>query len=123
MAVEVDYFPLPEDTPIVRGDPLAFQFNITRGGAEVDISTWTWRAHVRRSADAPLVMEFAQQVLVPTGGTLPSQLVLSLTSDQTAQLRAGMTFDIEQMTPTHMTWFIAKRLRVTKDISHTPTEP
>ncbi|QBQ74883.1 hypothetical protein [Caudovirales GX15bay] len=122
MAIQ-SVFPLEDDPPIVRGDPLAIQFNIKQSGAEVDITSWTWRAHIRRSADAPLLMEFAQSVQTPAGGTLPSQLVLSLTAEETAQLRSGMVFDIEQLTPTHLTWFICTRLRVVKDVSHTPVAP
>jgi hypothetical protein len=116
-------YPLEDDPPIVRGDPLAIQFNFTKQGDEVDISGWTWRAYIRRSADAAYIMEFSQAVQVPAYGTLPSQLVLSLTSAQTAQLRAGMVFDVEQMTPNHLTWFICTNLRVVKDVSHAPGPP
>jgi hypothetical protein len=119
VAIESKY-PLENDPPIVRGDPLAIQFNFTKQGEEVDISAWTWRAYVRRSADAAFIMEFSQSVQVPAYGTLPSQLVLSLTSAQTAQLRAGMVFDVEQLTPNHLTWFICTGLRIVKDVSHEP---
>jgi hypothetical protein len=122
VAIESKY-PLDVDPPIVRGDPLAIQFNFTKQGEEVDISAWTWRAYVRRSADAAFIMEFSQATQVPAYGTLPSQLVLSLTSDQTAQLRSGMVFDLEQLTPNHLTWFICTGLRVVKDVSHEPGPP
>lgn len=122
MAIQSVY-PLEVDPPIVRGDPLSIQFNFTKQGQEVDITDWTWRAHVRRSADAAFIMEFYKTVTTPAQGTLPSQLVLSLTSEQTAQLRAGMVFDVEQLTPTHLTWFICTRLRVVKDVSHEPGPP
>lgn len=122
MAIQ-SVFPLEVDPPIVRGDPLAIQFNFTKQGEEVDITDWTWRAYIRRSADAAFIMEFYKTVQVPAHGTLPSQLVLSLTAEQTAQLRAGMVFDVEQLTPTHLTWFICTRLRVVKDVSHEPGPP
>lgn len=112
-----------EGDPIVRGDPLTIPIDISVNGVPQDITTWTWRAHIRRSADAALIMEFSFAVDTPPNGTVPSRLLLSLTPEQTRNLRTGMTFDLEQLasaaTPTPIrTWWICTKLNVVKDISH-----
>lgn len=108
--------------PVVRGDPLAIPVDVTVNGIPMDVSAWNWRAHIRRSPDAPLVTEFTITVTTPPGGTVPSRLLLSLTPDQTRLLRSGMVFDLEQLTGTTpesvRTWWICSRLIVAKDVSH-----
>lgn len=121
MAARSEY-PVTGD-PIVRGDPLTIPVDITVGGVAQDISTWHWRAHIRRSADAALVTEFAISVQTPPGGTVPSRLLLSLTAAQTRLLRTGMVFDLEQLTDaatpeSYRTWWICTKMNVSKDVSH-----
>jgi hypothetical protein len=121
MAVSSEY-PIEGD-PIVRGDPLTIPIDISVNGVAQDVSGWHWRAHIRRSPDAVLVTEFATEAIVPPDGTVPSRLLLSLTSAQTALLRTGMVFDLEQLsdaaTPeTVRTWWICTKLTVAKDVSH-----
>lgn len=124
MAV-VSTYPIDGD-PIVRGDPLAITIDIRRKidgvATPIDVSTWAWRAHVRRSADAALIMEFSIDVITPEGGTVPSTVVLRLLPEQTRLLRTGYTFDLEQLTdhttPTSIrTWWSVSKITVLKDVS------
>lgn len=112
-----------EGSPIVRGDPLVIPVNITVRGEPQDVSEWTWRAHIRRSYDAALIDEFTIEVVTPEGGTVPSQVLLSLTADQTVGLKTGYVFDLEQLvdsaTPeSWRTWWIVTKIHVQKDVSH-----
>ena len=110
--------------PIVRGDPLTIPVDIKINGAEQDITSWVWRAHIRRSADAALIDEFDFTVTTPPNSTVPCRLLLTLTGEQTEKLRTGYVFDLEQVngaaTPseTLRTWWIVTKLRVQKDVSH-----
>jgi hypothetical protein len=109
--------------PIIRGDPLTIPVNIKVRGVDQDVSDWIWRAQIRRSYDSALIDEFTIEVITPDGGTVPSQLLLSLTADQTTMLKAGYLFDLEQLidhaTPeTWMTWWIVTKIDVHKDVSH-----
>jgi hypothetical protein len=113
--------------PIVRGDPLTIQVDISRSvdgvKTPIDITDWAWWAHVRRSADAALVTEFVIEAVTPPDGTFPSRLLLNLTPDQTRLLKSGMVFDLEQITdhttPTSIrTWWSCSKLTVLKDVSH-----
>jgi hypothetical protein len=110
--------------PIVRGDPLVIPVDIFINGEPQDITTWVWRAHIRRSADAALIDQFDFTVTTPPNGTVPCRLLMTLTGEQTENLRAGNVFDLEQLdnaaTPsaTIRTWWICTRMKVVKDISH-----
>lgn len=110
--------------PIVRGDPLSIPVDIKINGVEQDITTWVWRAHIRRSADAALIDEFDFTVTTPPNGTVPCRLLLTLTAEQTEKLRTGYVFDLEQLLPaatpaeTLRTWWIVSKMRVVKDVSH-----
>jgi hypothetical protein len=112
-----------EGSPIIRGDPLTIPVNIKVKGVPQDVSSWVWRAHIRRSYDAALIDEFAIDVIVPEGGTVPSQVLLQLTPEQTTTLKTGYVFDLEQLvesaTPeTWRTWWIVTKIYVQKDVSH-----
>ena len=122
MAVITDEFPIV-GSPIIRGDPLCIPVNIKVRGVPEDVSGWTWRAQIRRSYDAALVDEFTIEVVTPIDGTVPNQVLLSLDTFQTATLKSGYVFDLEQLiehaTPeTWRTWWIVKRINVHKDVSH-----
>lgn len=103
---------------IVRGEPLVIKIDISINGTAQDVSTWTWRAHIRRSADAALLFPFTISTTTPPSGSVPSRLLLTLTAEQTAQLKTGMGWDLEQLTPTQRTHVICTKLIVTKDYSH-----
>lgn len=110
-------------SPIIRGDPLVIPVNITVKGVPQDVSTWVWRAHIRRSYDSALIDEFTIDVITPDGGTVPSQVLLQLDTFQTTALKTGYVFDLEQMidhtTPeTWRTWWIVTKITVQKDVSH-----
>jgi hypothetical protein len=109
--------------PIIRGDPLTIPVTIKVNGVEQDVSTWIWRAHIRRSYDAALIDEFTIEVVTPDGSDVPCQVLLSLDTFQTANLKTGYVFDLEQMvdnaTPeTWRTWWICTGITVQKDVSH-----
>lgn len=112
-----------EGSPIIRGDPLCIPVNIRIKGVDQDVSDWVFRAQIRRSYDAALIDEFAIEVVTPEGGTVPSQVLLSLRPDQTTTLKTGYVFDLEQLvneaTPweTWRTWWIVTKITVQKDVS------
>jgi hypothetical protein len=118
----------PLNHQIVRGDPLCIPVSIVRRMPDashepIDVSDWIWRAHVRRSYDSALIMEFAIEVITPEGGTVPNQVLLSLDTYQTTRLKTGYVFDLEQLinhaTPqTWRTWWIIEKIFVHKDVSH-----
>lgn len=115
-------FPI-QGSPIIRGDPLCIAIDILVQHVPMDVSGWIWRAQIRRSYDAVLIDEFAIEVVVPEGGTVPNQLLLSLDTFQTARLKTGYVFDLEQLvdnaTPeTWRTWWIVTKMIVHKDVSH-----
>lgn len=103
---------------IVRGDPHTAYLLVKRNGVEQDITAWSWRAQVRRGADGPLLFEMTTSVDIPPNGTVPCRLVLHMDEDMTVLLKTGYTFDVEQLTPDHRTWWIVKKMHVTKDVSH-----
>jgi hypothetical protein len=111
-------------SPIIRGDPLCIPVSITVAGVPQDVSSWVWRAHIRRSYDAALIDEFDIEVVTPEGGTVPNQVLLNLTPEQTTTLKTGYVFDLEQLvnqaTPaeTWMTWWVVTKIIVHKDVSH-----
>ena len=110
-------------SPIIRGDPLTIPVTIKVKGVEQDVSTWTWRAHIRRSYDSALIDEFTIEVATPEGSTVPCMVLLSLAADQTVNLKPGYVFDLEQLvdaaTPeTWRTWWIVTKIHVQKDVSH-----
>lgn len=112
-----------EGSPIIRGDPLTIPVNIKVGGVPQDVSGWSWRSQIRRSYDSALITEFAIDVITPDGGTVPSQVLLQLTPEQTTGLKTGYVFDLEQLvdaaTPeTWRTWWIVTKMHVQKDVSH-----
>jgi hypothetical protein len=110
-----------EGSPIIRGDPLLVPVNIKVAGVPQDVSGWQWRAQIRRSYDAALITEFSIDVITPEGGTVPSQVLLSLTGAQTEILKTGYVFDLEQLegaTPvTVRTWWVCTKMHVHKDVS------
>jgi hypothetical protein len=110
-------------SPIVRGDPLTIPVTIKVQGVAQDVSDWIWRAHIRRSYDSALITEFNIEVTTPEDGLVPSRVLLSLDTFQTAILKTGYVFDLEQMvdnaTPeTWRTWWIVTKVFVQKDVSH-----
>jgi hypothetical protein len=128
-----------EGEPIVRGDPLMIPVDINVNGVPQDLTDWEWRAHIRRSPDAALLMQFTIEAVIPPEGTVPSRLLLTLTPEQTRLLKTGMVADLEQITsaisagpsdpdetadepvdgPTTIrTWWRITRLIVDKDMSH-----
>jgi hypothetical protein len=110
-------------SPIVRGDPLCIPVTIKVKGVEQDVTEWTWRAQIRRSYDAALVDEFTIEVATPEESIVPCQVLLSLDTFQTVNLKTGYVFDLEQLidnaTPeTWRTWWIVTKMHVHKDVSH-----
>jgi hypothetical protein len=111
-------------TKVVRGDPLAIPVTIKIKGVPEDVSAWVWRAQIRRSYDGTHLDDFAINVDVPDGETVPCRVLLELTGEQTTHLKEGYVFDLEQLdmaatpTVTVRTWWIVTKLHVQKDVSH-----
>ena len=115
VAVSSEY-PIEGDA-IVRGDPLTIQADIHLLGVPQDISGWEWRSHVRRSANATYLMEFDIEAVEDPDTGIVSRLLMSLDEEQTRQLKTGYVFDLEQVSPTHRTWWICKKLKIQADVS------
>jgi hypothetical protein len=117
----------PESGTIVRGDPLTIPVNITQDGDPIDVSGSDWRAQVRPSANGALVVEFATSVITPSGGSVPSTVLLSMSGDDTAKLKSGYVFDLEELDSTTgdtiRTWWICTGLQITDDVSRDDPGP
>jgi hypothetical protein len=124
MAALSDY---PKNGAVVRGDPLVIPVTITSDGDPVDASTSDWRAQVRNGFDAALVTEFTCTTAIPAGGTVASQVLMSMSGDETTKLKQGMVFDLEELDPgtgdTIRTWWICTGLRVQPDVSRDDPGP
>lgn len=119
MAAISDY---PVDSALVRGDPVEIPVNLTVAGNPFDASGFDWRSQIRTGFDGTLVIEFTTTVGTPSGGTVPSQVVLSLTDDESRLLEQGYVFDLEQRDQatgdTIRTWWICTRLNIQPDVSY-----
>lgn len=106
-AVSETYPTKPELPAVVRGDPLAIPVTF---GDEDDISGWTFRCQFRTWPDGELVVEAD----VTTAGNVAT---IALTGTQTALLTGREGFDLEQLTPVHVTWWIVRLVRTEGDYS------
>jgi hypothetical protein len=117
----------PSTGAIVRGDPLTIPVNISVDGVPIDVSGSDWRAQVRTTYDAALVVEFTCTVVTPAGGSVPSQVLMSLTGDETALLKNGMMFDLEELDSTTgdtiRTWWICTGIKLQQDVSRDDPGP
>jgi len=117
----------PNNGAIVRGDPLTIPVNISADGVPLDVSGSDWRAQVRTTYDAALVVEFTCTVVTPGGGSVPSQVLMSLTGDETAMLKDKMVFDLEELDKatgdTVKTWWICTGLKMQPDVSRDDPGP
>lgn len=117
----------PNTGAVVRGDPLTIPVNISVDGVPLDVSGSDWRAQVRTTYDAALVVSFTCTVVTPAGGTVPSQVLMEMTGDETALLKAGMMFDLEELDKatgdTIRTWWICTGLKVQQDVSRDDPGP
>lgn len=132
MAAHTKYPPAGAE-PLVRGDPATWVVRIQKGGADQDISAWTWRSYVRKQIDGDFINECTTfTVATPASltdlfpgdaSTVPCVLLLEWTPSQTAEWASNMVADIEQLTPTKRTWLIIDGLNIDKDVSYEPGEP
>ena len=117
----------PTNGAVVRGDPLTIPVNISVDGVPIDVSGSDWRAQVRTTYDAALVVEFTCTVVTPAGGSVPSQVLMEMTGDETALLKAGMMFDLEELDKTTgdtiKTWWICTGLKIQQDVSRDDPGP
>lgn len=133
MAAVLSQYPSRDAEAFVRGDPAAFIMRVSEKGVDLDISSWTWRSHVRSGWDTrePLSVCADFEVVTPddlpdlftTGGTTPCVLIARWTEAQTVLWRDGYVSDIEQLTPNKYTWLIIEHLSVAKDATHTELLP
>lgn len=114
----------PINSALVRGDPVEIPVNLSVAGVPFDASPYSWRAQIRSGFDGTLITEFTCTVVTPSGGTTPSQILLTLTDDEARKLDNGMVFDLEQLDApppagnTIKTWWIVTRLNVQPDVSY-----
>jgi hypothetical protein len=114
----------PIQSALVRGDPIEIPVNITVAGSPIDVSGFTWRAQIRTGFDGQLVTAFTTTVQIPSGGTLPSQVLLTLDDVESRKLENGYVFDLEQLDgagETIRTWWICTRLNIQRDVSYDET--
>ena len=133
MAAHIEQYPSTDAEAFVRGDPCSFVVRIQSEGVDEDVSTWTWRSHVRRKFDdaEPISVCETFQILspddlpdiYPDGGATLSVVVASWTGAQTALWKDGMVADLEEIDPLKYTWVIVDSLRVDKDATHTEELP
>lgn len=117
----------PNTGAVVRGDPLVIPVNISVDGVPLDVSGSDWRAQVRTNYDAALVVSFTCSVVIPGGGSVPSQVLMEMTGDETALLKTGMMFDLEELDQTTgdtiRTWWICTGIKIQQDVSRDDPGP
>lgn len=125
-------YPPPSADAIVRGDPVTVVARFKIDGAEVDISTWTWRSQVRDTNGMLISDCLSFTVSTPaalpdlfpsSSSTVPCVLLVAWQPNDTKDWSQGMRSDIEQLTPNKRTWFIFDPLRVDDDVSYDATTP
>lgn len=99
------------DNWIIRGDPVAIPVGIVDPENVTPLDERTWRAHIRKSEDAKLVVAFTVDVNDAGDG-----LILRLTAEQSRLLTEGMVFDVEEVGV--RTWWKVTKMGVLKDVSH-----
>lgn len=127
MAGHINYPPAGSQK-FVRGDLAAFVLRVRYGGVDQDITTWTWRSHVRSKWDTPTPTSVCEdfEVVTPDDlpgvfaepGSTPCVLVCHWTPDQTALWQDSYVADIEELTPIKKTWVLIDKLLVDKDASY-----
>ncbi len=119
--------PYPANGAVVRGDPLTIPVNISVDGVPLDVSGSDWRAQVRSNYDAALVVEFTCTVVTPAGGSVPSQVLMTMSGDDTATLKDKMVFDLEELDRTTgdtiKTWWICTGIKIQPDVSRDDPGP
>lgn len=126
-------FPPAGAEALVRGDPATFVVRFRIGGVDQDITTWTFRSHVRDRFDGSLITECETfdvttpddlADLFPTDpGATPCVLLAQWTPEQTKIWQSGFVCDIEELAPSKRTWLIIDSLRVDKDVSYDASVP
>jgi hypothetical protein len=109
----------PMTGAVVRGDPLVIPVTLSVDGVPYDATSSTWRAQVRSTYDASLVVSF-------TCTAVSNQVTMEMTGDETALLKTGMMFDLEELDATGdtiKTWWICTGLKVQQDVSRDDPGP
>lgn len=110
----------PVTGAVVRGDPLTIPVTLSVDGVDYDATGSDWRAQVRTNYDAALVVSF-------TCTAIGNQVTMELTGDETAMLKVGMMFDLEELDKTTgdtiKTWWICTGLKVQQDVSRDDPGP
>jgi hypothetical protein len=110
----------PMTGAIVRGDPLEIPVTLSVDGVAYDATGSNWRAQVRTTYNAALVVSF-------TCTAVGSTVTMAMTGDETALLKTGMMFDLEELDKasgdTIKTWWICTGLKVQDDVSRDDPGP
>lgn len=110
----------PMTGAVVRGDPLTIPVTLSVDGVPYDTTGSDWRAQVRTTYDASLVVSF-------TCTAVGNQVTMEMTGDETALLKVGMMFDLEELDTvtgdTIKTWWICTGLKVQQDVSRDDPGP
>lgn len=102
-----------------RGDTISINVTIKTRGIPVNITGWTFTAHVRQLADGPQVARFDIEMVDPESG----KMRVYLTSVQSQALDGDMMWDLqgrEEATAKQHT-LIRGTIRTQSDVTYPPT--
>lgn len=104
-----------------RGDTLSINCTLSTHGMPLDLTNWTFTAHVRQILDGPQVAKFDIEVLDPLTG----KIRVFLTPAQSQSLNGDMQWDLqarEESTAKQHT-LIRGTIRTTSDVTYPPSGP
>ena len=87
----------PHDIDVYIGDDFSLPITIKSNGSTLDVSGWTFKAQMATAYGTTAAATFT----IASGSASSGELVLSLTSTQTAalSLRSSYVWDFERSTP------------------------
>lgn len=107
--------PLIQDLCVYRGDSGRIKVTVTAaGGAQVDVSTATWDADIRATADTAEVLATFLVTPVPSE---PASVYLDLSAAESAKLNTDGVYDLQMTLAGLVQTILAGKVVVTKDVS------
>jgi len=104
-----------------RGDTLSIVLNLKTQGLPLDMTDWTFTAHVREMPDGPQIARFDIEMLDVTGG----RLRVYLTSAQSQELDGDVMWDLQgrEETTARQHTLVRGMIYTSADITYPPTGP
>ena len=107
--------PMVTNLAVYRGDSGRFRITVADyNGTPVDISTATWDADIRKTADDPTVI--TSFTVTPVAGD-PASVDVVLAADQSALLDGNCVYDVQMTLGAEVSTLIYGSITLTQDVS------